>query len=158
VAYSKNHESFAWVFRPVWFLSEVYLKLRQHSTPLDLPPQEGCFQVVHCGRNIFQSSEASFSNNFYFSFTDFYRAICCANRCSGAEMGAALLQQGHLVAFFCKVFYPWYSKASTYVQELHAIISVVKRRRQYLLGVFLIIQTDHKSLRELLTQVIQTPK
>ncbi|PNY04552.1 hypothetical protein L195_g000976 [Trifolium pratense] len=46
--------------------------------------------------------------------------------------------------------------ASTYVRELHAITSAVKRWRQYLLGHFFIIQTDHKSLKELLTRVIQS--
>src|ERR1044072_2901142 len=50
------------------------------------------------------------------------------------------------------------SKASTYIRELHAITSAVKRWRQYLLGNFFIIQTDHRSLKELLTQVIQTPE
>lgn len=50
------------------------------------------------------------------------------------------------------------TKASTYIRELHAITSAVKRWRQYLLGHFFIIQTDHKSLGELLTQVIQTPE
>lgn len=34
----------------------------------------------------------------------------------------------------------------------------MKRWRQYLLGTFFIIQTDHRSLKELLTQVIQTPE
>jgi hypothetical protein len=49
-------------------------------------------------------------------------------------------------------------KASTYLRELHAVTSAVKRWRQYLLGHYFVIQTDHKSLKELLTQVIQTPE
>ncbi|MCH97367.1 retrotransposon protein, partial [Trifolium medium] len=50
------------------------------------------------------------------------------------------------------------ARSSTYIRELHAITSAMKRWRQYLLGHFFIIQTDHKSLKELLTQVIQTPE
>lgn len=50
------------------------------------------------------------------------------------------------------------TRASTYLRELHAITSAVKRWRQYLLGHFFIIQTYHKSLKEFLSQVIQTPE
>lgn len=48
--------------------------------------------------------------------------------------------------------------ASTYVRELFAITSAVKKWRQYLLGHQFTIITDHRSLKELLTQVIQTPE
>ena len=50
------------------------------------------------------------------------------------------------------------SKASTYVGELYAITQVVTRWRHYLLGNKFVIKTDHKSLKELMTQVIQTPE
>ncbi|WJX52068.1 hypothetical protein P8452_38212 [Trifolium repens] len=49
-------------------------------------------------------------------------------------------------------------QASTYVRELCAITSAVKKWRTYLLGNTFIIYTDQRSLRELLTQVIQTPE
>jgi hypothetical protein len=77
---------------------------------------------------------------------------------SGKAMGAVLLQGDHPIAYFSKVFCPRMAKASAYLRELHAVTSAVKRWRQYLLGHFFIIQTDHKSLKELLTQVIQTPE
>lgn len=47
-------------------------------------------------------------------------------------------------------------RASSYIQELFAITSVVKNWRQYLLGQRFTIITNHRSLKELLTQVIQT--
>jgi hypothetical protein len=77
---------------------------------------------------------------------------------SGQAMGAVLLQGDHPIAYFSKLFCPRMAKASTYLRELHAITSAVKRWRQYLLGHFFIVQTDHRSLKELLTQVIQTPE
>jgi hypothetical protein len=49
-------------------------------------------------------------------------------------------------------------QASTYVRELCAITTAVKKWRTYLLGNTFIIYTDQRSLRELMTQIIQTPE
>ena len=49
-------------------------------------------------------------------------------------------------------------KASAYVRELYAVVEAVWKWRQYLLGSHFIIKIDHRSLKELLTQVIQTPE
>ena len=73
-------------------------------------------------------------------------------------MGAVLMQKGHPLAFFSKQFGPRMVHASTYVRELHAIVAAVRKWRQYLLGHPFTIFTDHKSLRELMSQVIQTPE
>jgi hypothetical protein len=89
---------------------------------------------------------------------DFSSHFVVQTDASGFAMGAVLLQHDHPLAFYSRVFCPRLAKASTYIRELHAITSAVKKWRQYLLGHFFIIQTDHKSLKELLTQVIQTPE
>nr|KYP36929.1 Retrovirus-related Pol polyprotein from transposon 17.6 [Cajanus cajan] len=72
-------------------------------------------------------------------------------------IGAVLTQQGHPLAFFSKKLSHRMSNASTYVRELYAITQVVARWRHYLVGKKFIIKTDHKSLKELMSQVIQTP-
>jgi hypothetical protein len=92
------------------------------------------------------------------SLPDFATTFVIQTDASGFAMGAVLLQQGHPLAYFSKMFCPRLAKASTYIRELHAITAAVKRWRQYLLDHFFIIQTDHRSLKELLTQVIQTPE
>lgn len=73
-------------------------------------------------------------------------------------MGAVLLQQKHPIAFFSKQFCPRLLRSSTYVRELHAITAAVKKWSQYLLGHSFVIHTDHKSLKELISHVIQTPE
>ncbi|MCH83675.1 hypothetical protein A2U01_0004501, partial [Trifolium medium] len=89
---------------------------------------------------------------------DFTQPFVVQTDASGKAMGAVLLQGDHPIAYFSKAFCPRMSKASTYLRKLHGVTSAVKRWRQYLLGHFFTIQTDHRSLKELLTQVIQTPK
>ena len=74
----------------------------------------------------------------------------------GIGMGAILSQQNHPIAFFSKAFCPKLLHTSTYVRELAAITSAVKKWRQYLLGHQFIILTDHRSLKELMSQVVQT--
>lgn len=67
-----------------------------------------------------------------------------------------LTQRGYAIAFFSKLFCLRMQHASTYVRELHAITTAMRKWRQYLLGHKFTILTDHRSLRELMSQIIQT--
>ncbi|KAF7801788.1 Retrotransposable element Tf2 [Senna tora] len=67
-------------------------------------------------------------------------------------------QQGHPVAYFSKKLSHKLSKASAYVRELYAITQAVMKWRHYLLGRKFTIKTDHKSLKELMHKVVQTPE
>jgi hypothetical protein len=77
---------------------------------------------------------------------------------SGTGMEAVLCQKGHPICFYSRKFFPKMLSSSTYVRELCAIRSAVKKWRPYLLGRKFIIHTDQRSLRELMTQIIQTPE
>lgn len=68
------------------------------------------------------------------------------------------LNKNHPKAFFSKQFCPKLLQASTYVRELCMITAVVKKWRQFLLGHSFVILTDHRSLKELMAQIIQTPE
>lgn len=77
---------------------------------------------------------------------------------SNVGIGAVLMQLNHPIAFFSKKLGPRLQAASTYTKELHAITESVRKWRQYLLGRFFVVRTDHKSIRELLQQTIQMPE
>ncbi|XP_050911420.1 uncharacterized protein LOC127126527 [Lathyrus oleraceus] len=88
---------------------------------------------------------------------DFDKEFIIETDASQCGIGAVLMQEGHPIAFFSKKLGPKMQAASVYIKELHAITESVLKWRQYLLGHFFVIRTDHKSIRELLQQVIQTP-
>lgn len=72
-------------------------------------------------------------------------------------IGAVLLQDNHPIAYFSKKLGPRRRLASTYHKELYAIVEGVQKWRQYLLGREFIIRSDQRSLKDLLSQVVQTP-
>ncbi|KAJ0585747.1 putative nucleotidyltransferase, Ribonuclease H [Helianthus annuus] len=73
-------------------------------------------------------------------------------------IGAVLSQQDKPIAFFSKKLSPKMKAASAYIRELYAITEAIKKWRHYLLGRRFRVFTDQRSLRHLLTQVIQTPE
>lgn len=77
---------------------------------------------------------------------------------SSVAVGVVLSQQGHPIAYFSRKMCPRLCSSSAYVRELFAVTEAIKKWRKYLLGNTFRIYTDHKSLKTLLTQTIQTPK
>ncbi|KAL9450635.1 hypothetical protein AB3S75_012375 [Citrus x aurantiifolia] len=89
---------------------------------------------------------------------DFELEFVIETDASNIGIGAVLMQRGHPISYFSQKLGPRLRVASTYIKELHAIVAAVQKWRQYLLGRFFIIRTDHKSIKELFHQVIQTPE
>ena len=79
---------------------------------------------------------------------DFSKHFILETDASGTGMGAVLLQDTQPIAFFSKKLPHHLLKASAYVRELHALVTAVRKWRQYLLGSHFIIKTDHRSLKE----------
>lgn len=62
-------------------------------------------------------------------------------------VGAMLIQNNHLMCYFSKHFFPRMLATSTYVRELCAITSAVKKWRTYLLNNTLINDSSHSNTR-----------
>ncbi|PNY17781.1 Ty3/gypsy retrotransposon protein [Trifolium pratense] len=128
------------------------------ASPLTSLLKKDAFQWSDSALDSFNALKQALTTAPVLALPNFSNTFIVQTDASNHAMGAVLLQQGHPLAYFSKMFCPRLAKASTYIRELHAITAAVKRWRQYLLGNFFIIQTDHRSLKELLTQVIQTPE
>ena len=116
------------------------------------------FRWTPQAQQAFEALKSALSTAPVLSLPDFQEPFTVETDASGNGMGAILSQRGHPIAYFSKPFPKKLLRASTYVRELFAITSAVKKWRQYLLGHSFTIVTDHRSLKELLTQVIQTPE
>ena len=92
------------------------------------------------------------------SLPDFNKDFVVETDASKTGLGGVLMQDSHPIAYFSKKIGPRMQSASTYVRELFAITEATVKWRQFLLGRPFVLRTDHKSLKYLLTQVVQTPE
>ena len=102
----------------------------------------------------FNTLKQALSMTSVLALPDFKLPFTVETDASRVGMGVLLSQQGHPISFFSKPFSPKLMRASTYVWELAAITTAVKKWQQYLLKHHFTIVTDHHSLKELLNQVI----
>ncbi|GJZ81421.1 ty3-gypsy retrotransposon protein [Tanacetum coccineum] len=88
---------------------------------------------------------------------DFEHTFIVETDASADGIGAVLIQNDRPICYFSRKLGPRMRVAATYQKELFAIVEAVYKWRQYLLGRRFTIRTDHKSIKELMQQVIQTP-
>jgi hypothetical protein len=106
------------------------------ASPLTALLKRDAFSWSESATTVLESLKHALVSAPVLSLPDFTSTFIVQTDASGFAMGAVLLQQGHPLAYFSKVFCPRLAKASTYIRELHAITAAVKRWRQYLLGHF----------------------
>ena len=128
------------------------------ASPLTKLLSQGQFQWLPEVTEAFQKLKDAITEALVLALPDFKAPFVVETDTSNTGMGAVLSQGGHPIAFFSKQFCPRMANTSTYVRELAAITAAVKQWWQYLLGHGFTILMDHRSLRELMSQAIQTPE
>jgi hypothetical protein len=149
-------------FRGFLGLTGFYRKFVKHystiAAPLTALLKKDSFEWNDDANKAFEEFKQAMSAAPVLALPNFAEKFILETDASGSEMGAVFIQSNHPICYYSKQFCPRLLAASTYVRELCAITSSVKKWRTYLLGGTFTIHTDQRSLRELRTQVIQTPE
>ena len=106
----------------------------------------------------FQKLKTALTSTPVLKLPDFSAIFVIETDASIHGVGAVLSQKGHPLAYFSKKLSPKMANASAYVRELYAITQAVAKWRHYLLGKRFLIKTDKQSLKELMSQTVQTPE
>ncbi|KAL4580133.1 hypothetical protein LXL04_016314 [Taraxacum kok-saghyz] len=143
-------------------LTGYYRRFVQHyatiAAPLtDLLKYKACLSTPQANTE-FLSLKSAMSSLIQLALPDFSTTFDVTTDASRTTIGAVLSQHDKPIVFFSKKLNNRMQNASTYVRELYAITEAVKKWRQYLLGCQFRIFTDQRSLKHLLTQVVQTPE
>ena len=116
------------------------------------------FKWSHEARQAFENFKRAMTEASVFMSSDFNLPFTLETNALQIVMGAVLQQKSHPISYFSKVFCLQLQRASIYIRELHVITLAVHKWRHYCLGHQFIILTDHKILKDLISQVIQTLK
>ncbi|KAH9775894.1 hypothetical protein KPL71_006537 [Citrus sinensis] len=127
------------------------------ATPLTDLLCKDAFQWTPAAADAFEALKRVMVEAYVLRLPDFDSDFILEIDASNVGIGAMLMQSGHPISYFSKKLGPRLRASSTYIKELTAIVEAVHKWRQYLLGRFFVIRTDHKSIKELLQQVVQTP-
>ena len=126
------------------------------AAPLTSLLKKDNFQWSPEAAEAFTKLKTAMTTTLVLHLPDFSKTFVIETDASNVGIGGVLMQEGHPLAFFSKKLGPQFVTSSTYNKEMRAIVEAVAKWRQYLLGRHFVIRTDHRSLKELLTQVIQT--
>ncbi|KAL4308599.1 hypothetical protein GQ457_01G021920 [Hibiscus cannabinus] len=128
------------------------------ASPLTNLLRKDAFNWTSAAAQAFSSLKKLLSSTPVLRLPDFTQPFTVETDASGTAIGAILSQQGHPLAFFTQKLNPTMQRASTYLREKYAILQAIAKWRQYLLGRKFTIYADQQALKNLQTQVIQTPE
>lgn len=90
------------------------------------------------------------------SHPDFTQEFAIETDASQGRIGAILSQNGHPIVYYSAKLARRMMLTSTYVKKMYAITQAIGKWRHYLLGHHFVIRIDHHSIKNIMTQIIQT--
>ncbi|WVZ88557.1 hypothetical protein U9M48_035065 [Paspalum notatum var. saurae] len=127
------------------------------SKPLfDLLKKNTIFVWTHIHEQAFATLKHALCTAPVLALPDFSKVFHVETDACGTGVGAVLLQDGHPIAYLSKALGPRSQGLSAYEKEYLAILLAVQQWRPYLLHKEFVINTDQRSLTQLIEQRFHT--
>lgn len=141
-------------------LTGYYRKFIQNygtiAAPLTQLLKKDGFHWLEAAEKAFHTFKQAMIQALVIVLPNFAKQSVVESDASGMGLGAVLMQNGRPITYYSKALLGQALGHCTYEKELMAIVLLVHQRRNYLLGWWFRIRTDHKSLKYLLEQRIST--
>ena len=129
------------------YYKDMWPKRAHFLTPLtDICSTRRKFIWYDSQENAFQTIKCLVAEDVMLRFPDHGKPFSIYTDASNFQLGATIKQDDLPIAYFSKKLTPTQRRYSTVEQEMLAIVEVLKEYRNFLLGVDIIIYTDHKNL------------
>lgn len=127
------------------------------SRPLTDLLKKGAFKWSPEAEQAFINLKGALVTAPVLAIQDFSKIFEVETDASTVGIGAVLMQEAHPIAYISRTLGPKSQLLLVYEKELLALVFVVQKWEQYLMGAHFIMRTDQKSLKWLLQQKISTP-
>ena len=117
------------------------------TTPLSNLLKKNAFQWSEEAKKCFEALKGIMSSTPVLATPEFSKPFVIECDASGYGLGAVLMQDEHLIAFESRKLIKRKQLKSTYDKEMLAIMHVLAKWSQYLLGSKFMIRTDHNSIQ-----------
>ena len=94
----------------------------------------------------FQLMKKIISKNALLAYPDFNEEFVIHTDASDYQLGAVISQKGRPIAFYSRKLRPEQTRYTTTEKELLSIVETLKEFRNILLGMKIVVYTDHKNL------------
>uniref|UniRef100_A0A0A9D1W1 Reverse transcriptase domain-containing protein n=1 Tax=Arundo donax TaxID=35708 RepID=A0A0A9D1W1_ARUDO len=143
-------------------LAGYYRKFIKHygimsKSLTDLLKKNCIFHWSQVEQQAFNAIKQALTSAPVLKLPDFSKEFVIETDASAVGIGAVLMQGGHPLAFLSKVLGPKNQGLSTYEKECLAVLLAVDKWRAYLQHAEFAIQTDQKSLTQLVDNKLITP-
>jgi hypothetical protein len=126
------------------------------AKPLTELTKKDAFVWKEDAQTAFDKLKACLTTAPVLALPDFNKDFVIECDASGNGIGAILMQDKKLVAYFSKALGVRNLTKSAYEKELMAVVLAIQHWRPYLLGKRFVVSTDQKSLKQLLQQRVVT--